>query len=54
MHAIFYAFGPDFKKGYTQNTFNNIDLYPLITNILNLEPAKIDGKFENVKMMLIE
>lgn len=54
MHAIFYAFGPDFKKGYTQNTFNNIDLYPLITNILNLEPAKIDGEFENVKMMLIE
>jgi len=54
MHAIFYAFGPDFKKGYIQNTFNNIDIYPLITNILNLEPAKIDGEFENVKMMLIE
>ena len=54
MHAIFYAYGPDFKKGYIQNTFNNVDLYPLIANILNLEPAKIDGKFENVKMMLDE
>ena len=54
MHAIFYAFGPDFKKGYIQNTFNNVDLYPLIANILDLEPAKTDGKYENVKSMLVE
>jgi predicted AlkP superfamily pyrophosphatase or phosphodiesterase len=54
MHAIFYAFGPDFKKGYIQSTFNNVDLYPLIANILSLEPAKTDGKYENVKMMLVE
>ncbi|MCD4772822.1 MAG: ectonucleotide pyrophosphatase/phosphodiesterase, partial [Bacteroidales bacterium] len=43
MHAIFYAYGPAFKEKYSQATFNNIDLYPLIANILNLKPAKIDG-----------
>lgn len=54
MHAIFYAYGPDFKKGYIQNTFNNVDLYPLIANILNIEPAKTDGDIDNVRMMLVE
>jgi alkaline phosphatase D len=54
MHAIFYARGPAFKRGYTQPTFNNVDLYPLFAHILNLKPADVDGKLENVKGMLIE
>jgi alkaline phosphatase D len=54
MHAIFYAIGPAFKKGYTQPTFNNVDLYPLFAHILKLQPAAVDGKFENVKGMLSE
>ena len=52
MHAIFYAYGPAFKENYSQPTFNNIDLYPLIANILELKPAKIDGKLEHVNGML--
>lgn len=54
MHAIFYAAGPAFKKGYPQPTFQNIDIYPLIAKILNLEPAEVDGSLENVKLMLRE
>lgn len=54
MHAIFYACGPAFKENYISPTFNNIDIYPLIANILNLQPAKVDGSFKNVKGLLKE
>jgi len=54
MHAIFYARGPAFKKGHLYPTFNNVDLYPLMAYILGLEPAEVDGEFENVKSMLAE
>lgn len=52
MHAIFYAYGPDFKEDYTAETFKNADLYPLISEILNLEPAETDGKLKRTKSML--
>lgn len=52
MHAIFYAYGPAFKINYIHPTFNNVDIYPLITEILKLQPAKVDGKLENVSDML--
>ncbi len=52
MHAIFYAYGPAFKSNYTASTFTNVDIYPLIANILGLQPAKTDGDIENVKGML--
>ncbi len=52
MHAIFYGIGPNFKTNYTQPTFNNIDLYSIIANILNLDPAKTDGDLNNVIEML--
>ena len=52
MHAIFYAYGPAFKNGYKHHSINNIDLYPLICKILNIEPAEIDGDLQNVSEML--
>ncbi len=52
MHTIFYAMGPAFKTNYTQPPFELVDLYPLITHIMNLQPAKVDGKLERVKGML--
>jgi len=52
MHAIFYAAGPAFKKGYVHPTFENVNIYPLIANILKLTPAKTDGSIENVEGML--
>lgn len=52
MHAIFYAFGPSFKENYASQSFNNVDIYPLICNILGIEPAAIDGQFDHVKGLL--
>ncbi len=52
MHAIFYAYGPAFKKNYIQPTFENVDIYPLICKILHLNPAKTDGNLVNVEGML--
>lgn len=53
MHTIFYAIGPSFKSGYSQPTFDNVDLYPLACRIIGLEPAPNDGTLENVEDMLI-
>lgn len=52
MHAIFYAIGPVFKKNYKHKSFENINIYSLIAEILNIEPVKTDGKLEEVSEML--
>ena len=54
MHAIFYAYGPAFKENYISPSFNNVDIYPLIAQILNLQPAIVDGSLDNVKRLLKE
>ena len=54
MHAIFYAAGPAFKHNYIAPAFENVNLYPMIAEIMNLKPAKTDGNIELVKNMLIE
>lgn len=52
MHAIFYAIGPAFKMDFTQPTFENVEIYGLISKILDLKPAKTDGKLKDVIQML--
>ncbi|MDR2968092.1 MAG: ectonucleotide pyrophosphatase/phosphodiesterase [Tannerellaceae bacterium] len=52
MEAIFYAAGPSFKKGARVQTIPNVNLYLLICNLLNLEPAPNDGKQEEVNLLL--
>jgi predicted AlkP superfamily pyrophosphatase or phosphodiesterase len=52
MHAIFYAAGPAFKKGYSFDQLNNVDIYNLICRILNITPAENDGNPENIKHLL--
>lgn len=49
MHAIFYAFGPSFKEGYTKESFKNIHMYSLMAHLLKLEPAQTDGNFDSIK-----
>jgi predicted AlkP superfamily pyrophosphatase or phosphodiesterase len=45
MHATFFAWGPAFKSGMTIPAFENVNVYPLITEILGLEYSeKINGK----------
>jgi predicted AlkP superfamily pyrophosphatase or phosphodiesterase len=52
MHAIFYATGPAFKKGYVQKRFQNIDVYPLIAHILSIQIPTVDGNLKKIKNML--
>jgi len=54
MYTIFYAAGPAFKKGYIAPEFENVNIYPLIAEIMKLKPAETDGKLVNVDNMLIE
>lgn len=44
MHAIFYASGPSFKKGYTHTSFQNIHVYELFCKLLDIVPAENDGE----------
>lgn len=43
MEAIFYAAGPSFRKNVEVPTMENVNLYLLITCLLNIQPAKNDG-----------
>ncbi len=44
MHAIFYAYGPKFKSGFTIDTFELIHVYPLLCELLRINPYNdIDG-----------
>jgi len=52
MHAIFYAKGPAFREGHVSDSFENVNLYPLMARILGLMPAATDGFIENVKNLL--
>lgn len=49
MYGIFYAQGPNIKKGATIPAFQNIHVYPLVAKILNLPLPAIDGKEEVLK-----
>jgi predicted AlkP superfamily pyrophosphatase or phosphodiesterase len=52
MHGVLYARGPHFKKGARISAVENIHVYPLICEILQLTPPKIDGRLETVRPML--
>ncbi|MDO6391363.1 ectonucleotide pyrophosphatase/phosphodiesterase [Pontibacter sp. BT731] len=53
MHAVFYAWGPAFKKGIKIETFENVDVYPLIAEILGLPYTfKIDGSRHLIEKVL--
>jgi hypothetical protein len=53
MDGIFYAAGPAFKSGYQLPRFRNVDIYPLMADILGLKPAITDGSMEQVEDMLM-
>jgi len=52
MHAIFYAAGPAFKKDYSFDQLNNIDIYNLICRILKIKPAPNDGNPDHIRKLL--
>jgi len=52
MQTIFYAYGPAFKENFVSPTFENVDIYPLLCEILGLEPAPVDGNIRHVEKLL--
>jgi len=55
MKATFFAWGPEFKNNLVINEFANINVYPLVTEILGLKTDQpIDGKFKVLKRILKE
>ncbi|MEO6049862.1 MAG: ectonucleotide pyrophosphatase/phosphodiesterase [Pyrinomonadaceae bacterium] len=52
MMATFIAHGPAFKKGYTAEPFENVEVYNIMCKILGLKPAENDGDLNHVRGML--
>lgn len=52
MQALFVAHGPAFRAGAEIPSFPNVDVYPLMTHLLDLPAAANDGDYDAVKGML--
>ncbi|WP_313099442.1 ectonucleotide pyrophosphatase/phosphodiesterase [Epilithonimonas sp.] len=53
MKATFFAWGPEFKNNLLIDEFENINVYPLVAEILDLKiNDKIDGKLKVLKPIL--
>ena len=54
MHPIFYGFGPVFRRNLLAEPFRTVDIYPLMSHILQLNERKTNGSFDNVKHILLK
>lgn len=55
MKAAFYAWGPEFKSNMVIHEFANVNVYPLVTEILGLKTDQpVDGKLKVLKRILKE
>lgn len=52
MRALFVAHGPAFKRGVTVPEFDNVDVYPLLTDLLGIQPQPNDGNPATAREML--
>ncbi len=52
MHAIFYASGPSFKENFITPAFENIHIYSLLAEIMQIKPAITDGSIDSVRHIL--
>jgi alkaline phosphatase D len=52
MRAIFYAAGPDIRKGATLRPFENVNLFPFIADLLQLDAPPSDGKLSVLEGIL--
>eukprot|EP00795_Rhopilema_esculentum_P004153 gene4153-20335_t len=52
MRGIFVANGPAFKRGLIARPFENIEIYNLIAEILNVKPAPNNGTFGSLSYFL--
>ncbi|XP_052811046.1 ectonucleotide pyrophosphatase/phosphodiesterase family member 5-like isoform X1 [Mya arenaria] len=54
MHPVFLAMGPSFKPGSMVDSFNNVDVYPLLCRLLDLVPAPNNGSLKVVSQLLVD
>jgi len=54
MHALFMVSGPMFKKNFTAQPFDNVDLYPLISHLLALDEAANYARPVNGTIAVVE
>ena len=52
MHGVLLGRGPSLKVGLASPPVRNIDLYSLMTHLLELEPAETDGSLDGVEHLL--
>lgn len=52
MRALFVAHGPAFKRGITVPEFDNVDVYPLLADLLGIRPQPNDGNPATARQML--
>ena len=59
MMVMFRAVGPDFKVGYEapftegeQSAFHNVDIYPLLCELLGIRPVPTDGQLKRIHKIL--
>jgi predicted AlkP superfamily pyrophosphatase or phosphodiesterase len=52
MGALFVARGPAFRRGLRLPAFRNIHVYPLIAEVLGIEPEESDGSLDTLRAAL--
>ncbi|XP_033745867.1 ectonucleotide pyrophosphatase/phosphodiesterase family member 5-like [Pecten maximus] len=52
MQPIFYAMGPNFRKGFSAPPFKLIDIYPMICELLAIPPSPNNGTLDNTANFL--
>jgi alkaline phosphatase D len=52
MRAVFYAEGPDIRKGVTLRPFENVNVYPFVAYLLGLDAPASDGKLSVLQGVL--
>lgn len=52
MNALFVAHGPAFRKGAVQPAFDNVDVYPLLAELIGVAPQPNDGHLADLEPSL--
>ncbi|XP_077861731.1 ectonucleotide pyrophosphatase/phosphodiesterase family member 7-like [Saccoglossus kowalevskii] len=52
MQSIFYGYGPRFKVGYERGSFESVNIYPLMCELLGISPSPCNGSLDNVSDLL--
>lgn len=53
MKTVGFAWGPDFKSGYTSEPIETVDLYQLMAFLLKIPPNQHDGVWARIRPMLM-